>query len=140
MTIQVIGLDKVYQKMEKLAGSKIADDTMKAYAILVQGDVTPYPDKTEANYPPPPYYERGKGVVGATKILKTSENLHDKWKLKTGSRVILENTASYSGFVQGLKQAKFHADRGWKNAYKRADEMIDQLHKIFHRLFEKQWR
>lgn len=134
------GLQELYRKMARAADPKVAHDTMKAYALLVEADVTPYPDKTEANFPPPPYYERGKGTVGVHKTRRTSENLHAKWKVKSTSGVILENTASYSGVVQGLAQTRLHASRGWKNAYRRANEMTGEIAAIYKRLFRKKWK
>jgi hypothetical protein len=64
-----------------------------------------------------------------------------KWRVKSSSKLIaLTNNASYSGFVQGLKQPAYHIDRGWKSANKQAEKLLHQVQPIFNRLFERQWR
>ncbi len=61
-----------------------------------------------------------KRIVTKT-ILKVSEKMLEKWKQMpivvalTGDGLVgtAMNTASYSGYVQGEKQATFHQETGW---------------------------
>jgi len=139
--VRVEGLDEVVRKMERLANGKIVTDTLTAYALKVEEDVKPYPPESEANRPPEPYYQRLVGTVTNNGIRRTSQQMRDKWYVKSDKReVSLNNRATYSGFVQGLNQARFHGQRGWKIAHRRAEQMLGKLEDIFRFEFEKQWR
>lgn len=138
VTVNVSGLKPIVDRMKKLVDSKIVDQTLEDYAEVVRLDVTPYPPESEANAPPPPYYMRGQGTVTAAGVRRTSQDMGRKWHVNSSSRLItLRNEATYSGWVQGADQVGYHAARGWKNAVKRAEEMLPQLQDIFSRLFQK---
>jgi hypothetical protein len=143
MTVQIKGLDELDRKMRRLAGSKIADETLKVYAKAVEEDVKPYPPESEANQPPTPYYKRGTGTITAKGVRKTSEDMMRKWSVNaSSSKVSLENRASYSAWVQGREedqQVGYHRQRGWKSAQKRAEEMLDRVQGIFNTLFKREW-
>jgi hypothetical protein len=140
---EVHGLEEVYRKMERLANARIADKAVELYAKSIMADVDDYPPETDANLPPAPYYKRGYGTVtnaGGTGR-KTSEAMGRKWHVKaTSSLISLENDARYSGYVQGAKQALFHFQRGWKNAYIEADRRVSEVEDIFRDLVRKNWR
>jgi hypothetical protein len=55
----------------------------------------------------------------------TSETLGRKWTIKSrdgGMSAVVGNNVSYGIFVQGEKQAAFHARRGWKTTEQVADK------------------
>jgi hypothetical protein len=59
-----------------------------------------------------------QGVVGYH-LRETSEQMGDRWSTEVQQQSdavlgMLSNTASYSGLVQGLMQAKLHRTRDWK--------------------------
>lgn len=86
-----------------------------------------YPPETEANQPPPPYYQRGTGMVLADMTLYTSDQLGQKWywdviETPDGAELIIKNEAKnritgegYGSYVHGdsSEQAPYHAARGW---------------------------
>jgi hypothetical protein len=85
-----------------------------------------YPPETEANQPPPPYYQRGAGMIGYGGGLvpgKYSENLGAQWVYEItptehGADGTITNRASYSGYVHGdlqdeHPQVPWHAEIGW---------------------------
>jgi hypothetical protein len=62
---------------------------------------------------------QGFAGVAGYKLIPSSEQMHDRWVTnvqQNASNVIgrLSNTASYSGFVQGLDQTALHQSRGWQ--------------------------
>lgn len=138
--VRVEGLDELYRKMARLAGSDIADKTLKAYAEEIKEGGTVYPPESEANAPPPPYYKRGQGTVTASGIRKTSDDMRHKWSLKGGSQLVLENAAKYSEYVQGRYQPDYHKARGWINIYQYAHDKLDRMKEIFHMQFKRAWR
>jgi hypothetical protein len=104
---------------------------MDNYLGFLRKKITPYPPATAANRKPGingySWYVRNFGTRTVTgKAYPTSEQMSKKWTFKTrvrGASVRGEiiNLASYSPYVQGEQQARFHAMRGWK----RADKVID---------------
>jgi hypothetical protein len=85
-----------------------------------------YPPETEGNQPPPPYYQRGAGMIGYDGGIvpgKESENLGAQWvyeiiPTERGVDSRITNRASYSGYVHGSPednppQTVFHAAHGW---------------------------
>lgn len=140
-SVKIEGMDAIVRKMRKVASSSVVDDTLKAYAEYIRDDVRPYPPESEANRPPVPYYIRGQGTQTASRNLGNSQDMRRQWRLKSSSKLIaLTNEATYSGYVQGLRQPVYHVQRGWKSANKRAKELLGQMQPIFNRLFERQWR
>ena len=56
-------------------------------------------------------------VVGY-RLRPTSQQMHDRWLwevIQDPTEIIgnLSNTATYSGYVQGLRRTKLHESRGW---------------------------
>lgn len=117
-SINVENLD-VWQRA--LATNLEPTQTAALVAIAEEGRdfISPYP-------PAPPrkknrWYERGygprwqrrDGTIGGR---KTSETLGRKWRIIKGrGRVVLENRASYAGWVHRKeKQARIHTETGWK--------------------------
>ena len=81
-----------------------------------------YPPETEANQPPPPYYQRGAGMIGYDGSIvpgKESENLGGQWTYEiipteSGADGTLTNNASYAHWVHGEDtQMPWHARTGW---------------------------
>lgn len=91
-----------------------------------------YPPTSEANHPPPPYYQRGVGYFGRTgKLTKPSEQLNTRWEKgvrRFTNRVegVVINRASYSGYVQDRQfQTPFHQLRGWRTVQDIVDDIAD---------------
>lgn len=142
-SVKVEGLDEVRRKFAKLADGKVIRDTLTEYAVLVQGDVKPYPPTSAANRPPEPYYQRGVGTVTKSGVRHTSYNggIRKNWYVKsTPKQVVLGNEAPYSGWVQGVDQAWYHAARRWKVAKTQAEKMLGKLENLFKANVEKRWR
>ena len=108
---------KVSEGVAKLFAANLGVPVQRgamAIAAAIQHEVAPYP-------PPPPrrpgkgYYVRGRGMLSSKgKLLSSSEMLNRKWSITGiawGAR--LTNTASYSGWVHGKRQAKIHKKTGW---------------------------
>jgi len=121
------------RKMRMLANPvKPIRKGMRNYMGFLEPKITPYPPATQANRKPGingySWYVRNYGTRTVTgKGYPTSQQMSKKWSFKTriqGNSVRGEiiNRASYSPFVQGELQARYHKARGWK----RADEVIDK--------------
>ena len=141
MTVsRVEGLDRLMRKFTKMADANLAHKAVLMYAKDVESEVTPYPPETEANQPPTPYYDRGVGMVTGTSAHRTSEDMLHKWMVHDTSPILLENTASYSGWLSGLHQVAWAGARGWKVAKVLAVQNLGRLKRIFHTIFEDTWR
>jgi hypothetical protein len=81
------------------------------------------------------------GIVGY-KLRKTSQRLGTRWKgnVVTGPGWIygeVGTTVSYADYVQGDKQARMHAARGWKNTQQILDDDSDEIVQFFEDAVEK---
>lgn len=93
----------------------------QATANAIVDEMQEYPPETEANQPPPPYYERGVGIHLVNKILRTSQQMDTRWSVDVRrSEGLIEahirNSATYSSYAHGLpgeEQASFHTMREW---------------------------
>lgn len=146
-----IRIEGAKELRRKLAGIQELDEkaVLRAIGLDIIDAVSPYPNKTVANSPENPsgrWYERGYGPrwrrkrTGGVGGRRTSENLSKKWGIVVrGSQVQIGNTASYAEYVQGEKQAGFHASRGWKKlqdvAEQRLPEVVDALRKQIDRIW-----
>jgi hypothetical protein len=122
--------------------------------LAIEGRVRPYPPATYANQPRSwtsggdnRWYERGYGPKwvrkdGSINGRKTSRFLGRQWTREISiypngvsqmgirgpvAEAIMGNSAPYVNYVQGRKQARFHAERGWvtlDDAVTQSDEDI----------------
>lgn len=130
-------------------------DELAFYADEAAKDATQYlakyPPETEANQPPPPYYQRGTGMIYPDKTVFSSDRLGEKWrweieKTDDGAVLVIINEATnqvsgvgYASFVHGDReeQAPWHSATGWvplidvaraiigQRGQKRADDLAE---------------
>jgi hypothetical protein len=127
--------DEVREKLIKLlpVTAERINEAMEEIAvesILVFKD---YPPETEANQPPPPYYQRGIGYYGRTgQITKPSQQLDTQWAYSIDStensvRLEIENIATYAQYVHGDEdqlQMPWHAARGWPHGARTVADIV----------------
>lgn len=97
-------------------------DTIEDILITAINTAGEYPPETAGNQPPPPYYQRGVGMIGRggnPTRGKASEDLKNQWTFsvdvsETEAEGVVINNASYSARVQDeLLQTTFHARHDW---------------------------
>jgi len=136
--VRIEGLDKLLHKINNVVGLRAAKAALQAGAVYIKGRIAVYPAATIANSPSNPsgrWYERGYGTRWALRTgglggRKTSETLARKWTTASeagGLRQVVGNNVSYGEFVQGDKQNRIHAGRGWKTAEQVAKEETDTV-------------
>lgn len=139
--IQVVGLDKVEaafkrfpQEIEQDIGQAAAE---AAKLIIIQEGVSNYPPATEANAPPVPWYERGKGMwVNRAGQLVNKGNSEqygkafDVQKVRMGVTIL--NKASYGKYLGGEQQARHMARIGWRKVFDVAKEKQAEITEIFN--------
>ena len=147
--IRIEGLDKLVRKLDGLEGLKVVKGGIKAAALHVKGKIAKYPPGSDANESgpyPKRWYVRGQGqfwsrVDGTFGVRKTSEDLGQKWTIKTrddGLTAIVGNNVSYGPFVQDEeRQASFHKKRGWKTTQDVAREESDEVQEMLIRAINK---
>ncbi len=113
----------------------IAEKAMQRSIGVIEGRLADYPPETAANRPgrmtkrggPMGYYERGqgwqrpiRGLDGITvyKNLKNSQRLRNHWyhavtKTENGIEGVIGNAVTYMPYVNGMKQARNMAEKGW---------------------------
>jgi len=130
-SVTIKGLDKLQDKLTSVAALRGAKNALKAGALHIKGKVDTYPKSTSANSPSQQrWYERGYGPRwkrrdGSVGGRKTSETLGRRWTIASeasGLRQVIGNNVSYGIYVQGEKQAHFHADRGWQTTEQVAEQ------------------
>ena len=139
--IQVVGLDKVEaafkrfpQEIEQDIGQAAAE---AAKLVIAQEGVSGYPPATEANAPPVPWYERGKGMwVNRAGQLVNKGNSEqygkafDVQKVRMGVTIL--NKASYGKYLGGEQQARHMARIGWRKVFDVAKEKQAEITEIFN--------
>ena len=139
--IQVVGLDKVEaafkrfpQEIEQDIGQAAAE---AAKLVIAQEGVSNYPPATEANAPPVPWYERGKGMwVNRAGQLVNKGNSEqygkafDVQKVRMGVTIL--NKASYGKYLGGEQQARHMARIGWRKVFDVAKEKQSEITEIFN--------
>lgn len=122
MTITTSGGAKIQRKLDKLQDPKPRKIALEATANYIQAEISKYPASGTANTSANGYswYVRGFGVRTRTgRAYRTSENLDKRWRVRaTARKAIITNNASYSDFVHGKKQARWHRRNGWVQGFK----------------------
>jgi hypothetical protein len=105
------------------SGSILEQDT-EILAREAVDTLTTYPPESEGNFPPPPYWERGVGLVGGQgQLYRPSQRYGDsgeRWEYNTSTvgdtvTTVATTDITYAPYLGDPKrQAGFHARRGWK--------------------------
>lgn len=136
----VVGMDHLQRKLKKLERpARSVAKGMTNYYQDIQGRAEEYAPLSPANRPPAPYYVRGTGTFTGQTYQKTSQKMSNKWIWKVqrmGNRVrlVIKNMATYSSFVIGEKQTRYHSMRGWL----RVDKYVEMTEPRALREIEKQ--
>lgn len=120
----VLGLEKLQRKLKQLEQpERVIQRGLQNYARSIQGEAESYAPESAANRSTGRYswYVRGSGTETRTgiKYLNSQKmsNRWNNWPVKVLGRSVqleIKNSADYSGYVIGDKQAWFHKRRGWK--------------------------
>jgi len=144
--IKIDGADQLAKRL------KMAGDLIRKTAMLggmhdatkyVATNAAVYPDETEANAPPPPYYIRGRGTQYEKYNRGESEQLNLRWDRMVSERGdgvqgVVENKASYAPWVHGVvKQTLFHKMRNWRNIERIKNDVEQGVVQIFRSGVEK---
>lgn len=141
ISIRVEGLDEVMR-----AGERVRDGLIEAMErageesaaeILETRGLFLYPPMNEGNYPPTPYWIRGRGMErGGVRTPAfndyTSEDMQSQfYHSARGYSTYIGNRASYAPFVVGLEQAYFMEPKGWRILNEVATEKIPEITRIY---------
>lgn len=121
--ISLEGLDELVRHMDH-APRVIRDHLVRgmkdaADEVINTRGVGRYPRRTQANMPPPPYYQRGRGrVTRSGRLMPTSERLgtqfyKNAWLSGPDAYGLVGQRASYGRYVVGDRQPRHMADKGW---------------------------
>lgn len=138
--IKVEGLDKLQEALRKfprqvgkyLGGA--GKETAKRVILPTEG-LQKYPPATAANFPPTPYYIRGRGTQYKSHNTLTSERLGTQWYERTtlqNYQTEVGNRSSYAKFVHGQEQARFMAPKGWRKLLEVAREKIVDIERTYN--------
>lgn len=124
ITVTITGIEPIIEGLGKIGAAKWLKELLKASAKILG-------DRTGVYPAPVPTYQRGWGPIypsGRKSKRKTSENLGKQWYVKsTDFAAEVGNRASYSEFVHGERQAKFHGARGWRKLSDETTKEVDNL-------------
>ena len=144
--IKIDGADQLAKRL------KMAGDLIRKTAMLggmhdatkyVATNAAVYPDETEANAPPPPYYIRGRGTQYEKYNRGESEQLNLRWDRMVSERGdgvqgVVENKASYAPWVHSVvRQRWFHKINNWRNIERIKNDVEQGVVQIFRSGVEK---
>ena len=141
--IKIKGLDNLQQALARFpqmagkylqaAGQEAAKDI-----ILPTEGLQKYPPETAANFPPTPYYIRGRGMqrAGVRKPAYNdgkSERYGTQWTVERyrDTATKIGNRASYAIYLAGEKQAQKMGEKGWRKLAEVATEKVPQIKVVF---------
>jgi hypothetical protein len=110
ITITITGLEPIIKGLGEIGAAKWMKQLLLTSAKAIKGRAGIYPAEKS------PRYDRGWGPIypSGKKGKKTSQNMRGQWNIVSlPFNAQVENTATYSEFVIGQRQASFHARRGW---------------------------
>jgi hypothetical protein len=130
--IHVDGLEELLNRLQEIQGGRYVKPALSAIGQSIRRRAGEYPPTTIANSPQNPtgrWYERGYGARYASGGGNpTSEMMNRRWYVRPEQwAVLIGNTASYSPYVHGQEQARFHGERGWKKVEEVAEEDLPEL-------------
>lgn len=146
--VDIRGLEELKRAIEKYPKeaarylSAAGKEAAKKVVLDTKG-LKRYPEETAANFPPTPYYIRGRGMQRAGRRkpeyndLK-SKNLGKQWYIKgEGYNVVIGNETPYAHWVHGEDQASFMAPKGWRKLSDVVKEKINEIEVIYQRWVDK---
>lgn len=128
-------LDEYIARLDRFFKSELISKTvglLRKVGDATQEALEEYPPETEANRPPPPYYQRGLGTVTRNFVIPESQQLGENWEQQTlvGQNEVehhIRNEVTYAAYVHGQQlQAGFHARRGWPIAIDVAESVVGE--------------
>jgi hypothetical protein len=140
-TLEITGIDELitkYSQADPMA-EQILTGAMGLAVDLVQTDAEIYAPESEANQPPPPFYQRGTGTIYADGSTRgESQQMGSHWeKLITlednGVIGTVSNPVTYSPWLHSIiRQTPVHAARGWRKVDKIAQDTEERVVQIFN--------
>ena len=162
--IEKRGFDRLQITFERFGDTKPLEAAMGEALKVVQQEASrfpPQPSRTRSKHFNTWMREVGqlpRSAFGVSKktgkttirragkyVIRRSEYLLQKWKvaqpqIRAGSGYIvgrITNAASYGVFVQGARQAKFHAQTGWKTVEQIQNAQSARIAKVFEAALKK---
>ena len=130
---------QIAAKYLQAAGQEAAKDI-----ILPTEGLQKYPPETAANFPPTPYYIRGRGMqrAGIRKPAYNdgkSERYGTQWTVERyrDTATKIGNRASYAPYLGGEGQAHKMAEKGWRKLAEVANEKLPQIKAVFQTWINK---
>ncbi len=141
--ITIEGVDRVMRALERFPQrtqqymSSAGEEAGKM--IIREKGLQTYPPETAANYPPTPYYIRGRGKQYATHNDGKSRNLGKQFYVKADrmNTVIGNSTIEYAQYVIGDEQKANMARIGWRKLADVAVEKRDEITEIYRKWVAK---
>ncbi len=133
---------RLHRALDALEAKNLMEGQWAVVGTDIINEVSPYPPETWRNrdrgvgY----WYERGYGYRGTKDVGRTSAPLGKKWSYETHPLyLVVRNTASYAGEVQGEEQGMMFALIGWKRLSVTAKEMLPKIVKKLEAYAKKVW-
>lgn len=142
--VHIEGLDKVQKNMNKLAddlpvflqGARIEITN----AVLNERGLRKYPPAGSGNFPPVPYYIRGRGMqTSATRNDGRSQRLGTRWISVPYTRIGMKisNPVSYAPYLHGEKQVRWAKGVGWRKLVEVAKSKVSVIRNIYQKWVDR---
>jgi len=143
LEIKLENLDKIVAAFVRfprtVAGNLQAAGREAGALVIGQEGLQKYPSMTDANMPPYPYYERGKGTwTSPNNNTGSSERYGTQFTISAQPYITsIGNRATYAPYLGGAKQAQAMAKIGWRKLYDVAKERLGEITRIYQRWVDK---
>jgi len=136
INIKIIGLEKVTAALSRFpqvitkymgaAGKEASEEVLDTVGLRR------YPPAGPANFPPTPYYIRGRGLQTGSRNYNNSERLGTQFYVQVEKfNTTIGNRASYAKYVVGEQQARAMGRIGWRRLIDVAQEKIGKITAIY---------
>jgi hypothetical protein len=141
--VEVRGFDKVkeaFRRFPQAIQKNFRAAGLEASNLILDTEgLRTYPPATAANYPPTPYYIRGRGTQYKSYNKGESQRYGTRWSVtqENGYNTKMKNVATYSPYLGGEEQAGHMAAIGWRKIFEVATEKLSQIVEIYAKWVKK---
>jgi hypothetical protein len=139
-TIDITGIDEQIEKYSQAdpMAEQLLTGAMGQAVDLVQTDAAIYAPESDANQPPPPFYQRGTGTIYADGSTRgESQQMGSRWERTItleddGVIGTVSNPVTYSPWLHSMsRQTPVHAARDWRRVDRIARDTEERVFQFF---------
>lgn len=132
VTVGIQKLKGAFPENMEGAGMEAANEVLDTVGVRT------YPPASPANFPPEPFYIRGRGTQTKSGNRGESQQYGKRWQITAeGFQTIAENFATYGAFLVTEFQPIHMARIGWRKLGDVVEEKIERIIEIYEKWAQK---